>query len=200
MWPDDGLPDHICQKCTAKLHVSYQFKKLCEKSDSQLRQHLLLAKQKLANKISQPLEQPYNEHQLHHQLVSSACLNVPDYTIEHQLGEKQVADNILEAADDDLKCKICGKQYPNCTKLNRHISTHSTNPPFRCDICTKDLCTAAISRFTCGCTTTSGRSSAPFAVRRAANRATCTSTCGFIRASGRIGAPIVRRRSPRDRT
>lgn len=37
VWPNDGLPHQICIKCVAKLHIVFQFKKLCEKSDRQLR-------------------------------------------------------------------------------------------------------------------------------------------------------------------
>ncbi|KAJ8920964.1 hypothetical protein NQ315_015758 [Exocentrus adspersus] len=40
VWPNDGLPTQICNKCSAKLHISFQFKKQCEKSDAKLRQML----------------------------------------------------------------------------------------------------------------------------------------------------------------
>ncbi|XP_023020947.1 uncharacterized protein [Leptinotarsa decemlineata] len=40
VWQNDGLPSQICNKCSAKLHISFQFKKLCEKSDAKLRQLL----------------------------------------------------------------------------------------------------------------------------------------------------------------
>lgn len=40
VWQNDGLPTQICNKCVAKLHISYQFKKQCEKSDAKLRQYL----------------------------------------------------------------------------------------------------------------------------------------------------------------
>lgn len=40
VWQNDGLPAQICNKCSAKLHISFQFKKQCEKSDAKLRQIL----------------------------------------------------------------------------------------------------------------------------------------------------------------
>ncbi|XP_044752332.1 zinc finger protein 79-like isoform X1 [Coccinella septempunctata] len=40
VWPNDELPAQICNKCCAKLHVAFQFKKLCEKSDSKLRTYI----------------------------------------------------------------------------------------------------------------------------------------------------------------
>ncbi|KAL3281831.1 hypothetical protein HHI36_005031 [Cryptolaemus montrouzieri] len=40
VWPNDDLPTQICHKCCAKLHVAYQFKKQCEKSDSKLRTYI----------------------------------------------------------------------------------------------------------------------------------------------------------------
>lgn len=42
VWPNDGLPGQICTKCASKLHISFQFKKQCEKSDLKLRQYLLI--------------------------------------------------------------------------------------------------------------------------------------------------------------
>uniref|UniRef100_A0A1B0GPM3 Uncharacterized protein n=1 Tax=Phlebotomus papatasi TaxID=29031 RepID=A0A1B0GPM3_PHLPP len=39
VWQNDGLPDQICTKCVAKLHIAFQFKKLCEKSDARLRHY-----------------------------------------------------------------------------------------------------------------------------------------------------------------
>ncbi|KAJ6647391.1 Histone-lysine N-methyltransferase PRDM9 [Pseudolycoriella hygida] len=40
VWKDDNLPAQICSKCVSKLHIAFQFKKLCEKSDARLRNHL----------------------------------------------------------------------------------------------------------------------------------------------------------------
>ncbi|KAJ8927673.1 hypothetical protein NQ314_019829 [Rhamnusium bicolor] len=40
VWQNDNLPAQICNKCSAKLHISFQFKKQCEKSDAKLRQIL----------------------------------------------------------------------------------------------------------------------------------------------------------------
>lgn len=54
VWPSDGLPAQICSKCIAKLHISYQFKKQCEKSDSSLRQWL---KKPLHEKVPEEEEQ-----------------------------------------------------------------------------------------------------------------------------------------------
>jgi hypothetical protein len=37
MCPDDGLPAQVCQKCVQKVISSYEFKLLCERSDTKLR-------------------------------------------------------------------------------------------------------------------------------------------------------------------
>lgn len=37
---DDGLPTHICGDCAAKVEETYDFLRLCEISDSFLRQYL----------------------------------------------------------------------------------------------------------------------------------------------------------------
>lgn len=41
VWQNDGLPPQICNKCAAKLHIAFQFKKLCERSDARLRQYII---------------------------------------------------------------------------------------------------------------------------------------------------------------
>ncbi|KAG5897250.1 hypothetical protein JTB14_013154 [Gonioctena quinquepunctata] len=64
VWPNDGLPVQICNKCSAKLHISFQFKKLCEKSDAKLRQ--LLSNKSIEDQVetqysqSQETQQPQN--------------------------------------------------------------------------------------------------------------------------------------------
>jgi hypothetical protein len=37
MCPDDGLPTQVCQQCVQKVISSYEFKLLCEQSDTELR-------------------------------------------------------------------------------------------------------------------------------------------------------------------
>ena len=37
MCPDDGLPTQVCQQCVQKVISSYEFKLLCERSDTKLR-------------------------------------------------------------------------------------------------------------------------------------------------------------------
>ncbi|XP_057671627.1 zinc finger protein 501-like [Diorhabda carinulata] len=57
VWQNDNLPAQICQKCSAKLHISFQFKKLCEKSDGKLRQYLNKVSERREEQQSQPLQQ-----------------------------------------------------------------------------------------------------------------------------------------------
>ncbi|XP_060517303.1 zinc finger protein ZFP2-like [Cylas formicarius] len=41
VWQNDRLPSQICNRCSAKLHIAFQFKKQCQKSDATLRQYLV---------------------------------------------------------------------------------------------------------------------------------------------------------------
>ncbi|XP_059607485.1 zinc finger protein OZF-like [Phlebotomus argentipes] len=54
VWPNDGLPDQICTKCVAKLHIAFQFKKLCEKSDARLRQQAASAPVEAPESVENP--------------------------------------------------------------------------------------------------------------------------------------------------
>lgn len=60
VWQNDGLPSQICNKCSAKLHISFQFKKQCEKSDAKLRQYL--------STVAQEQSQQQQQHVDHHQI------------------------------------------------------------------------------------------------------------------------------------
>lgn len=46
MWPNDGLPGQICARCASKLHIAFQLKKQCEKSDLKLRQYKAISRHK----------------------------------------------------------------------------------------------------------------------------------------------------------
>ncbi|KAK4879762.1 hypothetical protein RN001_007908 [Aquatica leii] len=56
VWQNDGLPGQICNKCLAKLHISFQFKKQCEKSDAKLRQY-----------VSEPTKNKHQQTLIQHQ-------------------------------------------------------------------------------------------------------------------------------------
>lgn len=68
------MPAQICNKCSAKLHISFQFKKQCERSDAKLRQYV--AKNNSAaeeqrqqeQQQQQPPPQLLQQHQEHPQI------------------------------------------------------------------------------------------------------------------------------------
>ncbi|CAG9768391.1 unnamed protein product [Ceutorhynchus assimilis] len=51
VWPNDGLPGQICGKCASRLHIAFQLKRQCERSDIRLRQHKILLSQEEDKKI-----------------------------------------------------------------------------------------------------------------------------------------------------
>uniref|UniRef100_A0A1B0CT85 ZAD domain-containing protein n=1 Tax=Lutzomyia longipalpis TaxID=7200 RepID=A0A1B0CT85_LUTLO len=66
VWQNDGLPTQICTKCVAKLHIAFQFKKLCEKSDARLRHYL-------ANPPGGGAEETHNEERIPSDYVYVDC-------------------------------------------------------------------------------------------------------------------------------
>ncbi|XP_017770782.1 PREDICTED: zinc finger protein 583-like [Nicrophorus vespilloides] len=58
VWQNDGLPAQICKKCLAKLHISIQFKKQCEKSDGHLRQYQKKVVENSEAQVVQQIAQP----------------------------------------------------------------------------------------------------------------------------------------------
>lgn len=83
MWQNDGLPAQICNKCSAKLHISFQFKKQCEKSDAKLRQYIANVEE---TKEQVQQQQHQQQHQQEHQ-------QEPEQQQCEQRIEHQVADN-----------------------------------------------------------------------------------------------------------
>lgn len=41
----------------------------------------------------------------------------------------------LENSDGPNKCHLCGKGFNKATYLKRHILSHSSVKPYKCDIC-----------------------------------------------------------------
>ncbi|CAG9854528.1 unnamed protein product [Phyllotreta striolata] len=76
VWQNDGLPTQICNKCSAKLHISFQFKKLCEKSDSKLRQYLKKASEQPADRQQSQLVRADVKTQ---QAPNNPQINLPQY-------------------------------------------------------------------------------------------------------------------------
>lgn len=70
VWKNDGLPAQICNKCSAKLHISFQFKKQCEKSDAKLRLHISNTPEKGEKENPKPaivVEQNSQQIQIQHE-------------------------------------------------------------------------------------------------------------------------------------
>ena len=44
---------------------------------------------------------------------------------------------VLKEKLEDIKCRICGKYFPNWKKLQLHMLDHTTDRPFKCDECGK---------------------------------------------------------------
>lgn len=59
MWPNDGLPGQICARCASKLHIAFQLKKQCEKSDLKLRQYKAISPRKQL-KVTDELQSSLN--------------------------------------------------------------------------------------------------------------------------------------------
>ncbi|KAK9730407.1 Zinc-finger associated domain (zf-AD) [Popillia japonica] len=82
VWQNDGLPAQICNKCSAKLHISYQFKKQCEKSDAKLRQYIAAAKE---NKEQQQQQDEQMQQQVQNQQEQNNQQCEP--RLEHQVSD-----------------------------------------------------------------------------------------------------------------
>ncbi|CAG9825304.1 unnamed protein product [Phaedon cochleariae] len=83
VWPNDGLPAQICNRCSAKLHIAFQFKKQCEKSDGKLRQM----------KFNRPLDVPQEQVQLQEEIQSNQV--EPQQVITQELSQTVPQNNCI---------------------------------------------------------------------------------------------------------
>ncbi|KAL1494678.1 hypothetical protein ABEB36_010243 [Hypothenemus hampei] len=100
VWPNDGLPSQICTRCASKLHIAFQLKKQCERSDLKLRQYQAVVPQAedkkgineaqpnvhlIENGITQPLEAETATHKIYIQQNNEVLIeNVrPQHNYDH---------------------------------------------------------------------------------------------------------------------
>ncbi|GJQ86506.1 hypothetical protein Trydic_g10406 [Trypoxylus dichotomus] len=92
VWQNDGLPAQICNKCSAKLHISFQFKKQCEKSDAKLRQYIATAEENKEQQQQEQLQQSQEQNQ--EQNHQQQC----EPRIEHQISDSSGNCVFIECA------------------------------------------------------------------------------------------------------
>nr|CAH7724692.1 unnamed protein product [Callosobruchus chinensis] len=118
VWQNDKLPSQICNKCTAKLHISFQFKKQCEKSDARLRQILQhMQAVELHNEVQQSIQETENENQIEQQNEKMACLE-----ITHQIAQAVQGNNCVY-----IECSPVLESVPQET--HNYISVSQSQPP-----------------------------------------------------------------------
>ncbi|KAK5646382.1 hypothetical protein RI129_004846 [Pyrocoelia pectoralis] len=132
VWQNDGLPGQICNKCLAKLHISFQFKKQCEKSDAKLRQYML---EPLKTKEQQTLIQPQQE-QVHHPQIQQSQQQQPQqqHTMTFQASQPQPTQNCvyIECAPlldlQEQKFDGLGSISQPLTQLNYNVQSQNHLP------------------------------------------------------------------------
>ncbi|KAB0797178.1 hypothetical protein PPYR_08172 [Photinus pyralis] len=96
VWQNDGLPGQICNKCLAKLHISFQFKKQCEKTDAKLRQYLLdPLKTKEQPALVQPQQEQMHQPQMQQQQQSQVQQPPQQHTMTFQTTHPQAPQNCV---------------------------------------------------------------------------------------------------------
>lgn len=96
------MPAQICNKCCAKLHVAFQFKKLCEKSDSKLRTYIVKNGQ-LKSKTKQIQSNNLEQHQ-------DISRNQDILNKQQDLQHEQIQQNTLDTMQPQNTCRFveCG--------------------------------------------------------------------------------------------
>ncbi|XP_076271150.1 uncharacterized protein LOC143202987 [Rhynchophorus ferrugineus] len=103
VWPNDNLPGQICSKCASKLHISFQFKKQCEKSDLKLRQCLSgIDNEKKISPIQQSNIDQNQPHQVDSQPINQ-CVYVRDNNkmMEGLVPEQASYDHFMTVQQND---------------------------------------------------------------------------------------------------
>lgn len=149
---EDGLPANICEKCISKLSNAFEFKHLCETTDSSLRDYLKSKgiKQENAQTGAASTEQDlqnqlldfnamYNELQAK-EVETSQVKSEPEFPATVN-GEAQLKNrDYIEIIDNDkiiFTCNSCNKVFYTLEGLKSHKRVH-TGEMYKCNICNKE--------------------------------------------------------------
>ncbi|XP_026461972.1 zinc finger protein 2-like [Ctenocephalides felis] len=94
VWQNDGLPPQICNKCAAKLHIAFQFKKLCERSDARLRQYIINPQAMSQIQHQQQQQQPQQQQQTAPPQQNQGCVYVECTPALDNLSEPKYYENL----------------------------------------------------------------------------------------------------------
>ncbi|XP_030761343.1 zinc finger protein 184-like [Sitophilus oryzae] len=128
VWPNDNLPSQICNKCASKLHLCFQFKRQCEKTDVKLRQYLAsLRDRKEVISIEQPNINANQPHQVDSQPINQ-CIYIRETNkmIDSMLPENPNYDHFM--THDQAVTQIT---YSNITNQQLTEQSYNIQGPIR---------------------------------------------------------------------
>ncbi|GAB0098130.1 hypothetical protein DMENIID0001_138330 [Sergentomyia squamirostris] len=156
VWQNDGLPAKICTKCVAKLHIAFQFRKLCEKSDARLRK--CLASKPLAQTQADNIQ---NNQISPEQLVYTACPGIElasagqfenvQHTVqtisyegnEHSYAQTGVHYQTFSLSSGQIIETVAPTDDNQCPeKTEKQPVKHEQDSGVQCQVCNKNIVSA----------------------------------------------------------
>lgn len=122
VWKNDGLPAQICNKCSAKLHISFQFKKQCEKSDAKLRSYITNTPEKAEEEKAKPVvvsEQNSQQIQMQHEQTQPIQIHP-----QHQ----QLSIQVQSTPTQSQQLHEQANQAQQHQVVQQHVLTDATQP------------------------------------------------------------------------
>lgn len=123
---DDGLPESLCNPCIETLKSSYEFKKKCERSDSELRKvflfHLIIKQEPVEVK-----PEYYNDND---DFRDSDDEPLGKIELKVKKKRKKIPKKTIHS------CSECQKIFPKYSKLLRHMKSHEKDMTIKDHICT----------------------------------------------------------------
>ncbi|XP_025831304.1 zinc finger protein 420 isoform X4 [Agrilus planipennis] len=146
----DGLPTLICSPCTDLLRASYLFKKKCEDTDNDFREHIkqIRKDEDIKPNTSQTTSNSELSTNLLEEINNVIVNNVSDSSLlssnlQTSLQSEIKCDSenkdfieILDNCQILLTCRTCHKSFTTCDGLRSHKRLH-TGELFQCKVCSK---------------------------------------------------------------
>lgn len=140
------MPEQICVSCANKATEMYMFKKLCEESDTALRERLgkspllKIPVDQDSDDLSQDFDVDVKEVEI--LIKSEMCNGINALEDKGHLSDSyeyvDVLNKNIELRESDIyECEQCLLEFTEIEQFNNHKKIHEISKLFQCDVCAK---------------------------------------------------------------
>ncbi|KAI5638938.1 male sterility protein domain-containing protein [Phthorimaea operculella] len=142
---EDDLPKKLCGSCYNCLLSFYDFRKLAEKIDAQLRNHntkQLVGETKTSIEVKIEVEHPFTKQEIDCDQVNGDLKDIKqEFNFIHENSDDRDDFSFDEFDTEEvkpvLKCELCYRKFSSLAKLETHLKRNSCETIFTCNFCSR---------------------------------------------------------------